>query len=126
MRQVMRRMKINGKPTFGKSTTGPLLNFQQHQYLQGATSIYGIKLSERSLFRIRFLIFLLKIYLTKNRKSQNRHLVHKIAQTVATVTSCVKNWYIIFFYRYCWTLGNANWCQNTDFLAKSEFRLQGL
>ena len=43
------------------------------------------------------------------RFSKNGLKVNEMAKTEATVTSGVKNWYINFFYRYCWTLWDANW-----------------
>ena len=42
----------------------------------------------------------------------------KTEATEATVTSSVKNWYINFFYRYFWTLWDANWCQNSEFFGE--------
>ena len=49
-----------------------------------------------------------------------------MAKTEATVTSSVKNWYINFFYRYCWTLWDANWGKKIEcFREIGVFRLQG-
>ena len=55
------------------------------------------------------------------RFSKNRQKVHKMAKTEATVTSGVKNWYIIFCFRNCWTWEMPIGAKTMDFFAKSEF-----
>ena len=59
------------------------------------------------------------------RFSKNRQNVNEMAQLEATVASGVKNWYINFVSNCYEVVGNANWCQNTEFFSEiGLFRLQ--
>ena len=51
------------------------------------------------------------------RFSKNGKKVNDMDTTEAKVSSRVKNLYIYFFCRYCWTLWDAKWCQNNDFFS---------
>ena len=53
--------------------------------------------------------------------SKNRQKVHEMAQTEATVTSAVKNWYLNFFPYSNRTWEMPNGAKTMKFSAKSEF-----